>query len=71
MVGWSVATPTLIGVAAGIWVDNRWPGPFSWTLMLMVGGLLLGCWNAWYWISVEQRAIREEDDEGIQEDSND
>lgn len=71
MVGWSIATPTLIGVAAGIWVDNHWPGPFSWTLMLMVGGLLLGCWNAWYWVSVEQRAIREDDDEGIQEDGDD
>ena len=34
MVGWSVATPTLIGVAAGVWADTRWPGPFSWTLML-------------------------------------
>lgn len=64
MVGWSVAIPTILGVAAGVWVDGRWPGPFSWTLMLMTGGLLVGCWNAWYWISVEQRAIREPDGDG-------
>lgn len=65
MVGWSVAIPTVLGVAAGVWVDGRWPGRFSWTLMLMMGGLLVGCWNAWYWISVEQRAIRDpEDDTG-------
>jgi ATP synthase protein I len=55
----------MAGVALGIWIDATWPGRFSWTLMLMLGGLLLGCWNAWYWISLEQRAIRRErDDEG-------
>lgn len=66
LVGWSVVMPTLLGVAAGIWIDGRWPGRFSWTLMLMLGGLLLGCWNAWYWVSLEQRAIRREraDDDG-------
>ncbi|HEY0873553.1 MAG TPA: AtpZ/AtpI family protein [Vicinamibacterales bacterium] len=63
MVGWSIAIPTVLGVAAGIWVDARWPSRFSWTLMLMIGGLLVGCWNAWYWISVEQREIRGPDDE--------
>lgn len=66
LVGWSVVMPTLLGVAAGLWVDSRWPGRFSWTLMLMLGGLLLGCWNAWYWVSLEQRAIQLEmrDDDG-------
>lgn len=66
LVGWSVVMPTLLGVAAGLWVDSRWPSRFSWTLMLMLGGLLLGCWNAWYWVSLEQRAIQHEmrDDDG-------
>jgi ATP synthase protein I len=50
-VGWSIAVPTLAGVAAGVWIDNRWPGNFSWTMMLLVGGLLLGCVNAWTHIS--------------------
>lgn len=63
MVGWSIAVPTVLGVAAGIWVDSRWPSRYSWTLTLMAAGLLLGCWNAWYWISLEQRAIRSEDDD--------
>ena len=61
MVGWSIAIPTLLGIAAGIWIDGRWPSRFSWTLMMMAAGLLLGCWNAWYWISMEQRAIRGDD----------
>jgi ATP synthase protein I len=51
IVGWSVVIPTLIGVAMGIWIDGRWPGRFSWTLMLLFGGLILGCLNAWYWVS--------------------
>lgn len=63
LVGWSVVMPTLLGVAAGLWIDSRWPSRFSWTLMLMLAGLLLGCWNAWYWVSLEQRAIRRERDD--------
>jgi ATP synthase protein I len=51
IVGWSVVIPTLIGIALGIWIDARWPSRFSWTLMLLFGGLICGCFNAWYWIS--------------------
>ncbi len=51
IVGWSVVIPTLIGIALGIWIDGRWPGRFSWTLMLLFGGLICGCLNAWYWVS--------------------
>ncbi|MBN1614663.1 MAG: AtpZ/AtpI family protein [Deltaproteobacteria bacterium] len=49
-VGWSVAIPTLIGVAIGVWIDRVWPSRFSWTLMLLIGGVMLGCLNAWYWV---------------------
>jgi len=51
IVGWSVVIPTLIGIALGVWIDSRWPSRFSWTLMLLFGGLGCGCLNAWYWIS--------------------
>ena len=30
LVGWSVAIPTLLGVAIGIWIDVTWPSRFSW-----------------------------------------
>jgi ATP synthase protein I len=53
MVGWSVMIPTLIGIALGIWIDQHFPSQYSWTLMLLVGGLTLGCFNAWYWIKKE------------------
>jgi ATP synthase protein I len=55
LVGWSVAVPTLIGVALGIWVDRGWPGPRSWTLMGLVIGVAVGCLNAWFWVSRESR----------------
>jgi ATP synthase protein I len=60
LVGWSVVIPTLLGVALGLWLDRSWPSRYSWTLMLLGAGLLLGCWNAWYWVSLEQRAIEDE-----------
>jgi ATP synthase protein I len=41
LVGWSVAVPTLIGVALGIWIDKSSPGGISWTLnMLIIGAIL-------------------------------
>jgi len=60
MVGWSVAVPTLLAILAGVWLDRHWPVHFSWTLTLLVVGVGLGCWNAWYWV---QRAQRKETDE--------
>jgi ATP synthase protein I len=55
LVGWSVAVPALIGVAIGLWIDDRWPSRFSWTLMLMVLGVAVGCLNAWWWVQRESR----------------
>lgn len=55
LVGWSVAIPTLIGIAVGIWIDRTYPGPYSWTLMFLVIGVALGCLNAWYWVKRESR----------------
>jgi ATP synthase protein I len=53
LVGWSVAIPTLIGIALGVWIDGRAQGPYSWTLMLLVVGVAVGCLNAWYWVRKE------------------
>ena len=47
VVGWSVALPTLAGVALGLWIEHRWPSRFDWSLMLLLTGLVLGCINAW------------------------
>lgn len=53
LVGWSIVVPTLMGIATGIWIDEHWPSRFSWTLMLLIGGLAVGCLNAWWWVNRE------------------
>jgi ATP synthase protein I len=52
-VGWSVAVPTIVGAMLGRWWDRRHPGGHSWTLVLLVAGLVIGCANAWRWIGEE------------------
>ena len=55
LVGWSVAVPTLVGVALGMWLDTISPRGPSWTLNLLIVGLILGCLIAWYWVRRESR----------------
>lgn len=50
VIGWSIAVPTVLGAAAGMWIDARYSGDRSWTLMLMLTGLLVGCINVWRWL---------------------
>jgi ATP synthase protein I len=60
LIGWSVTVPTLLGTALGIWLDKHHPGDHSWTLVLLVVGLCIGCWNAWHWVAKEEKAMRED-----------
>jgi ATP synthase protein I len=60
LIGWSVAIPTLLGAALGLWLDHHYPGGRSWTLALLIAGLAIGCFNAWRWISREDQAMRQE-----------
>lgn len=53
LVGWSVTIPTILLLALGIWIDSRTGSPYSWTLMLLVVGIGIGCLNAWYWVKRE------------------
>jgi ATP synthase protein I len=63
VIGWSVVVPTLAGLFAGMWIDNTWHSRYSWTLMLFMGGLALGCYSAWKWLYFESGLIeREEQD---------
>jgi len=50
IIGWSVIVPSLLGIGLGIWIDRSFRTKFSFTLMLMFGGLMLGCFNAWNWL---------------------
>ncbi len=60
MVGWSVVVPTLLGTFLGLWLDKHHAGAHSWTLALLVAGLVLGCGSAWYWVAQEDLAMRAE-----------
>lgn len=60
LIGWSVVVPTLLGAAIGVWLDRGSTGAFSWTLSLLMAGLVLGCINAWHWVTKEDRAMRED-----------
>ena len=64
LIGWSVAVPTLLGAALGLWLDKHHPGKHVWTLALLVAGLVVGCLNAWHWVAKEDRAIRDEQADG-------
>ena len=58
VVGWSVAIPMLAGIALGMWLDRRFPDTgISWTLALLMAGLVLGAANAWYWVDRESRVV--------------
>ena len=63
VVGWSVSIPTLLGIALGLWLDHRYTATHSWTLTMLALGLALGCFNAWRWISHEERNIHVDDAE--------
>ena len=60
LIGWSVVVPTLLGAALGFWLDKHHTGSNSWTLMLLVLGLILGCLNAWHWVSNENKEMHED-----------
>jgi ATP synthase protein I len=53
VVGWSVAIPTVVGVAIGVWLDSAFPGRISWTLTGLFAGVAVGAMVAWNWIDRE------------------
>jgi ATP synthase protein I len=60
LIGWSVVVPTLLGAMIGIYVDKHHPGNRSWTLILLLSGLALGCGNAGYWVVQQDQQIEGE-----------
>ncbi|MDJ0616752.1 MAG: AtpZ/AtpI family protein [Calothrix sp. MO_192.B10] len=69
LVGWSIVVPALLGMVLGNWLDRRFPSTISWTLTLMLGGLILGCINAWYWVMGEQKQMETSRTEASQQPS--
>jgi ATP synthase protein I len=59
LIGWSVAIPTVAGVAFGLWLDREAPAAFSWVLTMLALGLGLGLLNAWLWVRRESEGESE------------
>ena len=57
VVGWTVAVPTLLGAALGLLLERRYPEGRPWTLMLLIAGLCIGCFQAWSWVAREDKAM--------------
>lgn len=66
MIGWSVVVPGGLGALLGVWLDKMHPQSFSWTLSLLIAGIVTGCVIAWYWVAKEDAEMHkknETDDE--------
>jgi len=63
MVGWSVAVPTVLGTALGLWLDKNYPETISWTLTFLVAGLFIGCLIAWQWVAKENKMMHQDKEE--------
>ncbi len=56
LIGWAVAIPTVLGISLGVWLDHHLPvGRISWTISLLLVGIILGCFNAWRWVNRERQ----------------
>jgi ATP synthase protein I len=53
LVGWTIAIYTILGIVLGSWIDRNWDSSYSWTLTLLIIGLISGIMNAWIWINKE------------------
>jgi ATP synthase protein I len=55
LVGWTVAVPTLLGLALGVFLDNRIDSSVSFTITFLVVGVATGAAMAWYWVRRESQ----------------
>jgi len=53
MIGWSIAVPTVGGAFLGLWLDGVAPQGFSWTIALILGGVVIGAFIAAAWVNKE------------------
>ena len=53
MIGWSIVVPTVGGAFLGLWLDRVAPQKFSWTLALILAGVVIGGFIAATWMNKE------------------
>ena len=50
IIGWSLLVPVLLGIAGGIWLDKTFKDSIPWSAILILVGLSVGVFNAWFWV---------------------
>lgn len=68
LIGWSIALPTIGGIALGVWIDRTWKPEFSCTLMCLLAGVAVGCAIAWFWVKRESLEALQPEDTNTHED---
>lgn len=63
LIGWSVTVPALLGILLGVWLDKHVKQNFSWTLSLLLAGLMFGCFIAWNWLQKENQDIHKKSED--------
>ena len=58
LISWLVAVPNLRDAALGIWLNLHYTSTHSWTLSLLIPGLLLVYVNAWRWVASEDKSMK-------------
>ena len=58
LVGWTVAVPTLLGLALGRFLDGRIESSVSFTITFLIVGVAIGISMAWYWVRRESEGER-------------
>ena len=53
LVGWTVTVPTLLGLALGAFLDDRFGGQLRFTISFLLIGVVAGVATAWYWVRRE------------------
>lgn len=51
VVGWLIVMPTLLGIFIGIFLDKNIKTSFSWTVMFIFIGVIVGSINTWRWLN--------------------
>ena len=59
LVGWTVAIPTLLGLALGVYLDGRIDSSVSFTITFLIVGVAIGISMAWYWVRRESEGERQ------------
>lgn len=59
-IGWTIATPMVLGAVLGHWLDKHTHGTTSWTISFLMFGLFAGCFSAWKWVAKEYDDVEDD-----------